>query len=108
MSGNCHKCEKPTGGAKFCPNPACGELQQNIQIERKAPASSFQKEQGKKKKDFFEQEIKKAAPTKVEKKKTWAQTNTGGDHYGQGKYKGKTTINFKEPPPQKKSINDLP
>lgn len=102
----CHKCGKETGGAKFCPHAACGELQQNIQIERKQAAPSFNKEKQNSKKELFEQKIKEAAPKevfslfsfrfslfclkcfylqKVKKKKTWAQTNTGGDMYGQGK-----------------------
>lgn len=74
-----------------------------------APSSKFQKEKAAGgKKSFFEDQIKAAAPKKVEKKKTWQGTGTGGDQYGTGKFKGKTTIKFDGPPPKQKSISDLP
>lgn len=102
---SCVKCSKDTGGSKFC--PSCGQLQPGEPMRSHAPAT-FQKEKQGQKKDFFEQKIKDAAPKDVKKKKTWSQTNSGGDMYGGGKFKGKTVIEFGGPPPEKKSLSDLP
>jgi uncharacterized Zn finger protein (UPF0148 family) len=101
----CVKCEADLGGAKFC--PACGQLNGGPSSTKVAKPATVQKEEKKLKKDYFEQKIKEAAPKEVSKKKTWAQTNTGGDMYGAGKFKGKSVLNG-GPPPEKKSLSDLP
>lgn len=103
---SCVKCQKDTGGAKFC--PVCGQLQPGEPTRKVASPSPFQKEKQTGKKDFFEQKIAEAAPKQVTKKKTWSQTNSGGDMYGTGKFKGKTVIEFDGPPPPAKSLSDLP
>ena len=100
----------PTG-TKFCENnnPPCGQLLASSARGKVAPSSKFQKEKAAGgKKDFFEQQIKAAAPKEVKVKKTWAASGTGGDMYGTGKYKGKKQVDFGAPPPPQKSIKDLP
>ena len=100
--------ENPTG-TKFCTNadPPCGALIPSSGRGRVAPASSFQKEKAAGgKKQFFEQQIKEAAPKEVKIKKTWAVTGTGGDMYGNGKFRGKKTVEFAGPPPPPKKISD--
>ncbi len=101
---SCSACAADLAGAKFC--PACGQLNGGPSGKVSAPAA-VKKEDKKKKSAFFEEQIKAAAPKKVEKKTTWAQTKTGGDMYGQGKFKAKTELNL-GPPPEKRSITDLP
>ena len=101
---SCVKCEADLGGAKFC--PVCGQLNGGPSGKVAKP-HAVTKEDKKKKSEFFEQKIKEAAPKEVAKKKTWAQTESGGDMYGQGKFKGKTVLNV-GPPPEKKSLSDLP
>jgi hypothetical protein len=57
------------------------------------------------KKAFFEQKIAEQKPKPL--KKTWKPTgNSGGGHTGHdGKYKGKLDLG---PPPEPKSLSDLP
>jgi len=52
----------------------------------------------------FEQAIKDATPKKP--KKTWKDTGNSGGHANAGKFKAKTA--FDQPPPEKKSVADLP
>jgi len=103
----CVKCGGETGGAKFCPIPTCGELQPGGPTKSPRTAATFNAKSPRKA-EFFEQKIKDAAPKEAKVKKTWKQGATGGDMYGTGKYKQKTQIEFAGPPPEKKTLSDLP
>ena len=104
----CSRCGFDTQGAKFCPAPSCGQLQPQAEREKVSKPSFAQKEEKKTKAAYFEEQIKAAAPKDaMTKKKTWATTSTGGDMYGTGKYKGKTTLSG-PPPPAPKKLSDLP
>jgi len=60
------------------------------------------------KKATFEKAIKDAAPKDPKPKKSWAAGSGKSDPLAQSHTKYKATTKFDQPPPEKKSISDLP